>query len=49
MDGHTYDRASIELWFQNHNTSPMTREMISTNLIPNFNLKSQIDEWYNNN
>tara|TARA_Y100000590_G_scaffold435894_1_gene555875 strand:- start:626 stop:1696 length:1071 start_codon:yes stop_codon:yes gene_type:complete len=49
MDGHTYDRASIELWFQNHNTSPMTREIISTNLIPNFNLKSQIDEWYNNN
>ena len=49
MDGHTYDRNSIELWFENNNTSPMTREIIDTNLIPNYNLKSQIDEWYNSN
>jgi hypothetical protein len=49
MDGHTYNRASIEMWLQNHNTSPMTREIISTNLVPNFNLKSQIDEWYKSN
>ena len=49
MDGHTYDRTSIELWFQNHNSSPMTREIINSTLIPNFNLKSQISEWYNSN
>lgn len=49
MDGHTYDRTSIELWFQNHNNSPMTREIINSTLIPNFNLKSQIAEWYNSN
>ena len=49
MDGHTYEKSAIELWFQNHNSSPMTRAIVEPLLIPNYNLKSQIAEWYNNN
>ena len=49
MDGHTYEKSAIELWFQNHNSSPMTRAIVEPLLIPNYNLKSQIDEWYNSN
>lgn len=43
-DGFTYEARAIAKWFSNHNTSPMTREIIDTNLlIPNKALKSVID------
>lgn len=34
-DGHTYERESIETWFQQKSTSPMTGLQISRNLVPN--------------
>ena len=41
--GHTYDRHSIEEWLRNHNTDPMTNEMLpSKQLIPNHALRGMI-------
>lgn len=35
-DGHTYDKRSIEVWFQRGNTrSPLTKKKIGTSLLPN--------------
>jgi hypothetical protein len=46
-DGHTYERAQIQQWFDLHNTtSPKTREILtSLVLTPNLSLKTQIMEW----
>jgi len=45
-DGHSYEYAAISHWLETHIRSPMTGEtMPSKILIPNFNLKSQIEEW----
>ena len=27
-DGHTYERAAIAAWLQNHNTSPVTKQLL---------------------
>lgn len=43
-DEHTYERGAIEEWFKNHNTSPMTRAVIGTHLIPNRSLRQAIEE-----
>ena len=44
-DGHTYDRASIMRWFEDHNTSPLTGlELNNLNLIPNIVLRNLIQE-----
>ena len=43
-DGTNYDRASIEAWLRNNNTSPITRNPI-TRLIPNRLLKDQIERF----
>ena len=46
VDGHTYDRRSIERWFQINNTSPLTGlHLTSTNLEPNIELKQQIENF----
>jgi len=46
MDGHTYDRSAIENWLENNNTSPLTNNVLpAKTLIPNHNLKSQIEAW----
>ena len=49
-DGHTYDRASISIWLQNHNTSPITglplRDKV---LIPNISLRYLIREYVQRN
>jgi len=42
-DGHTYEREAIEMWFHNNSRSPKTNEQISTELIPNYALKSAIE------
>lgn len=35
-DGITYERAAIESWFKNHDTSPLTNlKLNSKHLIPN--------------
>ncbi len=44
-DGFTYERKSITEWFQKHNTSPSTGEILSNkSLIPNNTLKRAINE-----
>jgi hypothetical protein len=45
MDGHTYERKAIATWFQMHNTSPLTRAVIPTTLVPNVNLRGMIASW----
>jgi len=45
-DGFTYERGGIERWLVNNITSPMTRGvMANKDLIPNKNLKSQTEQW----
>lgn len=45
MDSQTYERAVIEKWFENHNTSPQTGSPLENKeLIPNFALRQAIDE-----
>lgn len=45
-DGHTYERAAILEWLQNHQTSPMTGATLDTvELIPNRTLKAQVDAY----
>lgn len=44
--GHTYERASIERWLHDHNTSPATNEQLPhRQLAPNHVLKSLINDW----
>ena len=46
-DGHTYDRYSIERWFQYNSTSPLTGlRLDSTVLISNMALKNAIDKYF---
>ena len=45
-DGMTYERASIETWLQENDTSPSTgAELPHTTLVPNQVLKSIIRDW----
>jgi hypothetical protein len=45
-DGHSYDRAAIQEWFSNHNTSPLTNQRLpNKHLIPNHTLRKMIDEY----
>ena len=45
MDGHTYERGAIAMWFVGQNTSPMTRAVIPPTLVENVNLRSMIASW----
>jgi len=43
-DGRTYERSAITEWLRTHNTSPITREvMTATSLKPNYALRSLIE------
>ena len=45
-DGHTYEKSAINFWFESGRTcSPKTNKEISTTLIPNYNLKSLIEDY----
>ena len=44
-DGYTYDRISIETWFQSSNKSPMTNIIIDKTLVPNRALKETIERY----
>lgn len=45
-DGYTYDRPSIMQWLKSKTTSPATGEEMDANkLVPNHQLKSQIQSW----
>ena len=42
-DGHSYERASVEMWLLSHNTSPATNVPLAhTNLVPNHALRNLI-------
>ena len=44
-DGYTYETSAIEQWFAHKLTSPLNGESLtSSSLIPNYNLRSQIQE-----
>ncbi len=45
-DGHTYNRADIERWLKQHETSPLTNEPLEHKmLIPNMAMRRQINAW----
>lgn len=44
-DGHTYERAAILEWIRINNTSPLTREILKDELVPNTNLQKIINEY----
>jgi Mg-chelatase subunit ChlD len=48
-DGITYERSAILLWLGTHNTSPVTRQYISSNLIPNLALRNTIQDYLKQN
>jgi len=49
-DGFTYEREAIEKWInEGKTTSPMTQEEMDTTLIPNQVMKTQIQEWVEEN
>ena len=46
IDNHTYDRSSIERWFQHNTTSPLTGlRLASIALVPHHALRLQIEEF----
>jgi len=48
-DGYTYESSVIQQWLLNNNKSPLTGEILQSKIVlPNFNLKSQIED-YNHN
>jgi TPR repeat protein len=44
-DGHSYEKSAIEKWYQGHDTSPMTGVIVTKALVPNYALKSQVNQW----
>ncbi|EKX47443.1 hypothetical protein GUITHDRAFT_53498, partial [Guillardia theta CCMP2712] len=49
-DGHTYERSSIETWFRQNASSPLTGAVLgSKSLLPNIALKNAIQEWHTQN
>jgi len=44
-DGYTYEKTAITTWLASHNTSPMTRQRMTTaNMIQNRLVKEEIEE-----
>ena len=42
-DGHTYEKAALEQWLQQHDTSPVTgKPLAHTRLVPNVLIKQAI-------
>ena len=48
-DGITYESDAIKQWLQSHNTSPVTRNIMSSNLIPNIALRNTIQDYFKQN
>ena len=46
-DGNSYEKSAIATWFSNHNTSPLTNEIIYPEIILNIALKQLIEDWKN--
>jgi len=48
-DGHTYEKSAIELWLKDNDTSPITREILtSTDTIPDLTMKELTNLYLNN-
>ncbi|GMJ00916.1 hypothetical protein like AT2G45910 [Hibiscus trionum] len=48
-DGYTYEASALRDWLAGHDTSPMTNlRLPNLNLIPNFPLRSAIQQWQQN-
>ncbi|KAL1161893.1 hypothetical protein V6Z11_A07G165400 [Gossypium hirsutum] len=48
-DGYTYEATALQDWLADHDTSPMTNlRLPNLNLIPNFPLRSAIQQWQEN-
>ncbi|MBA0732716.1 hypothetical protein Gogos_016788 [Gossypium gossypioides] len=48
-DGYTYEATALQDWLADHDTSPMTNlRLPNRNLIPNFPLRSAIQQWQEN-
>ena len=45
VDGQVYERAAIEAWLRNNDTSPITNETLLKLLIPNHPLRAMIAEY----
>lgn len=46
-DGHTYERAAISTWLREHDTSPLTNDVLpDLMLVPNHAVKKMTAEWY---
>ena len=46
LDGYTYESSVIQQWLLNNNKSPITGETLQSKIVlPNFNLKSQIEDY----
>ena len=45
QDGFTYEKNAIEDWMRHKKTSPKTNALIDSVFVPNFNIKTLIDEW----
>jgi len=49
-DGHSYERANIQAWLENHDTSPLTGVALEHKLlVPNHALRKVAEEWQNAN
>ena len=44
-DGFTYERSAISKWLEDNDTSPKTKERLSSELRPNFDLRKIIQDW----
>ena len=44
-DGFTYERSAVTQWVAKHGTSPMTRQALTMDFIPNVRLKSKIKDY----
>ena len=45
-DGHTFERAAVERWFQTRPSNPLTgADLTSTTLTPNITLRKAIADW----
>ena len=46
VDGQTYERSAIEHWLRDHNTSPLTGEVLAMKmLIPNHTVRGLSRKW----
>lgn len=48
-DGNSYERAAIEAWLANHDTSPLTNAPMATTLLENRALRKLINDWLDGN